>query len=59
MVDDYKSKGEWKTQISMRMIFVSFADANETRDMHTESDNITIMSGIETEDAINELFDTS
>ena len=26
--------------------------------MHTKSDNITIMSGIETDDAINELFNT-
>ena len=26
--------------------------------MHTKSDNITIMKGIETEDAINELFNT-
>ena len=26
--------------------------------MHTKSDNITIMSGIETDDAINELFNS-
>ena len=43
----------------MRIIFVSFTDANETREMHTKSDNITIMSGIETDDVINELFNTS
>ena len=42
----------------MRIIFVSFIDANETREMHTKSDNITIMIGIETEDAINDLFNT-
>ena len=58
MIDDYKSKGEWKIQLSMQIIFVSFTDANETREMHTKSDNITIMSGIETEDVINELFNT-
>ena len=58
MIDDYKSKGEWKIQITMRIIFISFTDANETRDMHTKSDNVTIMSGIETEDVINELFNT-
>ena len=56
MIDDYKTKGEWKIQLSMWTIFVSFTDANETRDMHTKSDNITTMSGIETEDVINELF---
>ena len=58
MIDNHKSKGEWKIQLSMRIIFVSFTDANETREMHTKSDNITIMIGIETEDAINELFNT-
>ena len=42
----------------MRIIFVSFTDANETREMYTKSDNIAIMSGIETEDIINELFNT-
>ena len=40
------------------MIFVSFTDANETRDMYTKSDNITILSGIETDDVINELFNS-
>ena len=28
MIDDYKARGEWKIQLSMRMIFVSFTDAN-------------------------------
>ena len=42
----------------MQIIFVSFIDSNETRVMHTKSDNTTIMSGIETDDAMNELFDT-
>ena len=58
MIDNYTARGEWKIQLSMRIIFVSFTDANETREMHTKSDNITIMIGIETEDAINELLNT-
>ena len=58
MIDNHKARGEWKIQLTMRIIFVSFTDANETREMHTKSDNITIMSGIETEDVINELFNT-
>ena len=40
----------------MRIIFVSFIDANETQVMHTKSDNIEIMDGINTSDAINELI---
>ena len=58
MIDDHKAKGEWKIQLAMGIIFVSFIDANETREMRTKSDNITIMSGIETGDVINELFST-
>ena len=58
MIDDFKSKGEWKIQLSMEIIFASFTKANETREMHTKSDNMTIMSGIETDDVINELFNT-
>ena len=56
MIDNYKAKGEWKIQVSMAVIFISFTDANETRDMHTKSDNVTTMIGFETDDAINELF---
>ena len=28
LIDDHKAKGEWKIQLSMRMIFVSSTDAN-------------------------------
>ena len=42
----------------MRIIFVSFIDANETREIYTKSDNIVIMSGSDTIDVINELFDS-
>ena len=42
----------------MRVIFVSFTDASEIREMYTKSDNIIIMNGTETEDIINELINT-
>ena len=58
MIDDYKSKGEWKIQIVMRIIFVSFIDKNETQVMHTKSDNVKIKNGIDTSDAINEFIDS-
>ena len=38
--------------------FFSFTDANEAREMHAKSDNITIMIGVETRYIINELFNT-
>ena len=58
MIDNHKARGGWKIQLKMRIIFVSFTDANEIREMYTKSDNITVMIGIETEDDINELFNT-
>ena len=56
MTDNHKARGGWKIQLTMRIIFASFIDANETRVMHTKSDNIKIMSGIKTSDTINELL---
>ena len=58
MIDDYKSKGEWKIQITMRIIFISFIDKNETQVMHTKSDNVEIMNGTDTSDAINKLINS-
>ena len=58
VIDNHKAKGEWKIQLVMQIIFVSFIDANETQVMHTKSDNIEIMNGIYTSDAINELNDS-
>ena len=56
MIDYYESKGEWKIQITMRIIFISFIDKNETQVMHTKSDNVEIMNGTDTSHAINKLI---
>ena len=56
MIDNYKAKGEWKIQLIMQINFISSLDTNESRTMHTKSDNIEIMSGTEADDVINELF---
>ena len=56
MINDCKSKGEWKIQLVMRVIFVSFIDKNETQVMHTKIDNVKIMNGTDTNEAINELI---
>ena len=42
----------------MRITFVSFIDKNETQVMHTKMDNVEIMNGTDTSDAINELIDS-
>ena len=58
MIDDYKSKGELKIQVTMRIIFISFIDKNETQVMHTKSDNVEITNGTDTSDTINKLINS-
>ena len=58
MRDYYKSKGEWKIQIIMRIIFISFIDKNQTQLMHTKIDNVKIMNGTDTNEAINKLINS-
>ena len=56
-VIDYETQfGEWETQLTMSINFISSKDSHETRNMHTKSDNIEIMMGSETDDIIDELF---
>ena len=74
MISDYKSKGEWKIQLTAEInlanmisdykiqltVEINFTslkpDSDETRIMHTKSDNTEIMSGSDTNEVIKELF---
>ena len=57
MINDYKSKGEWKVQLTAEINFISLKpDSNETRIMHTKSDNEDIMVGSDTSDVVKEFF---
>ena len=57
MINDYKTKGEWKIQLTGEINFTSLKpDSDETRIMHTKSDNEEIMAGSDTNDVIKELF---
>ena len=57
MINDYKSKGEWKIQLTAEINFTSLKpDSDETCIMHTKSDNTEIMIGSDTNDVIKELF---
>ena len=58
MIDTYKEEGEWKIQLVIGIIFISFIDKNETQVIHTKSDNIEIVSGTDTSDTINEIIDS-
>ena len=57
MINNYKNKGEWKIQLTAEINFISLKpDSNETRIVHTKSDNEKIMVGSDTNDVIKELF---
>ena len=58
MINNQKAYGEWKIQLVMRIIIVSSLNTSELREMHTKSNNIEIISGTETNDAINGIFDS-
>ena len=40
----------------MRIIYISFIDRNKTQVMHTKKDNVEILNGTDTNDAINKLI---
>ena len=56
MIDNHKAQSEWEIQLVMKINFISSLGTNEFCEMHTKSDNIEIMNGTETSEAINELF---
>ena len=57
LIDSYKNKGEWKVQLIAEISFISLKPgSDETRIMHTRSDNIEITIGDDNDDIIEELF---
>ena len=58
MTIDYKTQGEWKLQLTMSINFIFSIDSDETRNLRTESNNIEIMMGNETDEIIDELFES-
>ena len=53
-----KTQGELGTQLTRAINFFSSKDSKETRTVHSESKNIEIMIGNETDITIEELFDS-
>ena len=57
LINDYKSKGEWKIQLTGEINFISLKPgSNETHVMHTKSDNLEISIGDDMSDVVKELF---
>ena len=58
LINDYKNKGEWKVQLIANINFISLKPgSDETRNMHTRSDNKEIMNCSDTNEVIKELFE--
>ena len=53
-----KTSSEWKIQLTMTINFISSKDPDETRTMHTKSNNVEIMVGRETNEIIIDLFES-
>ena len=57
LINYYKNKGEWKILLTAQINFISLRpDSNETRIMHTRSDNEEFMNGSDADEIIKELF---
>ena len=55
---DNNLHGEWKIQLTMQINFVSSLDPGEIRTIDSKSKIIEILMGRETDDTINELFES-
>ena len=53
LINYYKNKGEWKIQLTAKINFISLKpDSDETRVMHTRTDNKEFRSGSDTDEII-------
>ena len=58
IINDHKTQGEWKIQLTMAINFISSKDSNETHSMHTKIDNIETIIGNEADEIIKKLFES-
>ena len=59
LINYYKNKGEWKVQLIAVISFISLKPGcDETRIMHTRSDNEEFMNGSDTDEIIEGLFES-
>ena len=59
LIDYYKSKGEWIIQLTAQINFISLKPgSDETLVMYTRSNNAEFMNGSDTDEIIEELFES-
>ena len=56
MIDDRRRIGEWNIQLVMKINFISSKNFYDTRDMHSKSDNVETMMGVDTNEIIKKIF---
>ena len=59
LINYYKNKGEWKVQLIAEISFISLKrGSDETRIMHTRSNNVEFTNGSDTDQIIEGLFES-
>ena len=58
MINDHKTRREWKIQLTMQINFNSSKDSEETHTTYTNSHNEEIMIGNKTDEIIEKLFES-
>ena len=58
IINNQKTQVEWKINLTIAITFISSKNSNETRIVHSESDNIEIMMSSKTDEIIEELFES-
>ena len=58
IINDHKTQGEWKIQLTMVINFISSKDSDEIRTMHTEGNNVEILIGSETNEITEEVYES-
>ena len=58
LIDFYNRTGDWKVQLSVTITFISYTDANQIQLMHSKSDNVENMHGVDANDTTQELIST-
>ena len=56
MIDDHKTQGEWKIQLTMAINFISSKDSDGIHTMNAKSNNIEIMIGNKMDEIIEKIF---
>ena len=58
MITDNKTQGEWKIQLTLSINFIYSNGSDETRNLRSKSDNIEVMIGDETDEIIDEFYES-